>query len=145
MTVRNDDSFNLNRFTIAQEDVYDTALSELRSGLKQSHWMWFIFPQINGLGTSDTSIFYAIKSLEEAKHFLQHSVLGKRLVECTETVLALDNRSARDIFGYIDETKFKSSMTLFACVLAPGSLFDLALEKYFHGERDQRTLQLLKN
>ena len=144
-TISRDDPFDLNRFTSAQERVYGTVLAELKSGRKRSHWIWFIFPQIEGLGHSSTSQFYAIKSIEEARRYLKHPVLGARLVECAETVLAVEGRSVSDIFGYPDDMKLKSSMTLFASVTEDtNSVFVRVLEKYFHGERDERTLQLLK-
>jgi uncharacterized protein (DUF1810 family) len=139
------DPFDLHRFTSAQEGVYDTALSELRSGRKRTHWIWFIFPQIDGLGHSSTSIYYAIKSIEEARQYLKHPVLGARLSECAKTVLAVEGRTVSDIFGYPDDMKLKSSMTLFASVAEdPDSVFVKVLEKYFRGERDDRTLQLLE-
>ncbi len=144
-TISRDDPFDLNRFMSAQERVYGTVLAELKSGRKRSHWIWFIFPQIEGLGHSPTSQFYAIKSIEEARRYLKHPVLGARLVECAETVLAVEGRSVADIFGYPDDMKLKSSMTLFASVTEDtNSVFVRVLEKYFHGERDERTLQLLK-
>ncbi|HEY8160534.1 MAG TPA: DUF1810 domain-containing protein [Methylobacter sp.] len=137
------DTFDLNRFMNAQESVYDSAFAELRSGRKRTHWMWYIFPQIDGLGHSATSKRYAIKSLEEARQYLNHPVLGKRLLECAEAVFAVEGRSASEIFGYPDDLKLKSSMTLFAYVAAPGSVFSRILDKYFNGERDALTLQLL--
>ena len=144
-TISRDDPFDLNRFKSAQERVYGTVLAELKSGRKRSHWIWFIFPQIEGLGHSSTSQFYAIKSIEEARRYLKHPVLGARLVECAETVLGVEGRSVSDIFGYPDDMKLKSSMTLFASVTEDtNSVFVRVLEKYFHGERDERTLQLLK-
>jgi uncharacterized protein (DUF1810 family) len=138
------DTFDLNRFTIAQQNIYDSALAELRSGRKRTHWMWYIFPQIDGLGHSTTSKHYAIKSLEEARQYLNHPVLGKRLLECAEAVYAVEGRSVSEIFGYPDNLKLKSSMTLFASVAAPGSVFFRVLDKYFNGERDALTLQLLE-
>ena len=119
-------------------------LSELKSGKKRSHWIWFIFPQIDGLGWSSTSVFYAIKSEEEARAYLNHPVLGARLRECVKTILTLDGRSALEIFGFIDEKKFKSSMTLFAYISGQNSLFHQALKKYFDNQQDNRTLDLLK-
>ncbi len=142
-TIGRNDPFDLNRFTSAQEGVYGTALAELRSGRKRTHWIWFIFPQIDGLGHSSTSQYYAIKSVEEARRFLDHPVLGARLLQCAETVLAVEGRSVSDIFGYPDDMKLKSSMTLFASVAEDPSVFVRVLEKYFRGERDERTLQLL--
>lgn len=139
------DPYELKRFITAQEGVYPRVLAELRSGQKQSHWMWFIFPQIEGLGHSSTSVYYSVKSIDEAHAFLNHPVLGARLLECTEAVLAVEGRNAAQIFGYPDDMKLKSSMTLFAAVSDDAaSIFDRVLDKYFHGERDVRTLQLLK-
>ena len=140
-----DDSFALSRFISAQERVYDRVLTELRSGQKRSHWMWFIFPQIDGLGHSPTTKLYSIKSMEEARQYLNHSILGTRLLECAEAALATEGRSVSEIFGYPDDLKLKSCMTLFAAVADPGSVFDRVLDKYFHGQRDDRTLQLIEN
>jgi uncharacterized protein (DUF1810 family) len=138
-----DDPYDLTRFTTAQEDIYNSALAELMRGQKRTHWMWFIFPQIYGLGYSATSKHYAIKSIEEARQYLNHPVLGTRLLECTEAVLAVEGRSASEIFGYPDDLKLKSSMTLFASVAGPSSVFVRVLEKYYDGEQDAKTLQLL--
>jgi uncharacterized protein (DUF1810 family) len=138
-----DDPFDLNRFVEAQGGIYDTALAELRNGKKRSHWMWFVFPQIAGLGFSPTSRMYAIKSLEEARAYLNHPVLGPRLRECAEAVLAVEGSSASAIFGYPDDMKLKSSMTLFACVEGSDPVFARVLDKYFDGEQDSKTLQLL--
>ncbi len=135
--------YDLNRFVSAQEGVYDRALVEVRSGLKRSHWMWYIFPQIDGLGFSPTTKHYAIKSLEEARQYLGHPVLGSRLKECAEAVMSVQGKSAADIFGYPDDRKLQSSMTLFARVSEPGSVFERVLEKYYQGKRDQRTLQIV--
>jgi len=137
------DTFDLNRFTSAQENSYDSALAELRSGRKRTHWMWYIFPQIDGLGHSATAKHYAIKSQEEARQYLNHPVLGQRLLECAEAVFAIEGRSAAEIFGYPDNLKLKSSMTLFAYVAPPGSVFSRVLDKYFNGEQDTLTLQIL--
>lgn len=137
------DPFDLARFVSAQERSYDTALAELRSGQKRTHWMWYIFPQIDGLGHSPTAKFYAIKSPEEARQYLEHPVLGPRLRACAEAVLSVERRSASEIFGFPDDLKLKSSMTLFASVDKPGAVFVRVLDKYFHGEHDQRTLDLL--
>ena len=141
-TVGRDDPFDLSRFTSAQEGVYDSVLAELRNGRKRTHWMWYIFPQIEGLGHSSTSRYYAIKSIEEAQQYLSHHVLGIRLLECAEAVFAVDGKLISEIFGYPDDLKLKSSMTLFARVADPHSMFDRILDKYFHGERDVRTLHL---
>ena len=142
-TANRGDPFNLNRFKSAQDSIYDAVLAELRSGQKRSHWMWYIFPQIDGLGYSTTSKYYAIKSVEEARQYLNHPVLGPRLLECAEAVLAVEGRTISEILGYPDDLKLKSSMTLFECVSDPHSVFALILYKYFHGERDIRTLQML--
>ena len=140
-----DDPFDLDRFISAQERVYDRVLTELRSGQKRSHWMWFFFPQIDGLGHSSTTKHYSIKTMEEARQYLNHSILGTRLLECAEAVLVTEGRSISEIFGYPDDLKLKSSMTLFAAVADPGSVFDRVLDKYFGGQRDKRTLQLIEN
>ncbi len=138
------DPHDLNRFLSAQEGVYEMALSELKDGRKRTHWMWFIFPQIDGLGYSPTARRYSIKSKEEASQYLTHPVLGKRLLECTEAVLALRGGSVSEILGYPDDLKFKASMTLFEQVAGPGSVFSSALDRYCHGERDEATLRLLE-
>ncbi len=131
----------LTRFTKAQEGIYDTALTELKNGHKASHWIWFIFPQIARLGRSSTAQYYAIRNKEEAIEYLNHPILGSRLMECTQAVLAVEGRTLSQIFGYPDDMKFKSSMTLFAAVSDEGSVFEQALEKYCHGERDGRTME----
>ena len=138
-----DDPYDLHRFVRAQEAVYDTALSEIRDGRKQSHWMWYIFPQLDGLAASSTSKYYAIKSEAEARAYLAHQVLGPRLQKCADSVLQIEGRSAVEIFGSPDDAKLRSCATLFACMSPPGSVFDRLLDKYFRGERDERTLQLL--
>ena len=137
------DPYDLNRFISAQEGVYDRALAELRGGLKRSHWMWYIFPQIEGLGHSPTTRLYSIKSLEEARQYLAHPVLGARLAECAEAVLGVQGHSASDIFGHPDDWKLQSSMTLFALVSNPGSVFERVLDKYYGGKQDSRTLQIV--
>ena len=137
------DPFDLSRFINAQEGIYDRALAELRDGLKRSHWMWYIFPQVEGLGHSPTTRRYSIKSLEEARHYLAHPVLGQRLKESAEAVLAVQGRSAADIFGHPDDWKLQSSMTLFELVSGPESVFGRILEKYYQGKRDTRTLQIV--
>ena len=137
------DPFDLSRFINAQEGIYDRALAELRDGLKRSHWMWYIFPQVEGLGHSPTTRRYSIKSLEEARHYLAHPVLGQRLKESAEAVLAIQGRSAADIFGHPDDWKLQSSMTLFELVSGPESVFGRILEKYYQGKRDTRTLQIV--
>ncbi len=137
------DAFNLQRFVDAQAPVYDNVRRELRAGCKTSHWMWFIFPQIQGLGHSPTARMYAISGRGEAKAYLQHPILGPRLVECTNLVNAVETKSADDIFGYPDDLKFRSSMTLFAEVSPDNPVFVDALDKYFGGEPDQLTLDRL--
>ncbi|HEX9116918.1 MAG TPA: DUF1810 domain-containing protein [Anaerolineae bacterium] len=138
------DPFDLERFVSAQEGVYGGALAELRSGRKRTHWMWFVFPQIDGLGHSPISKHYAIKNLAEARAYLDHPVLGPRLRECADAVLAVRGHSAAELFGYPDDLKLKSSMTLFAQVAERGSAFGRVLEKYFGGEQDANTLRLLR-
>ncbi len=137
------DPNQLNRFVRAQQDDYEQALSEIRAGDKRSHWMWYIFPQIDGLGSSSTARHYAIKSLDEAKAYLDHPILGPRLLECAEAVVRVEDRSAADIFGFPDDLKLRSCATLFACVSPPGSVFERLLEKYYGRERDGKTLRLL--
>jgi uncharacterized protein (DUF1810 family) len=138
-----DDPYHLSRFVLAQQDDSQQALAEIRSGKKRTHWMWYIFPQLDGLAFSSTSKYYAIKSIDEAKAYLEHPILGPRLLECAEAVVGVEGRSAREIFGSPDDLKLKSCATLFACVSPPGSVFDRLMEKYYRGERDQKTLQLL--
>ena len=137
------DPHDLNRFVLAQQGDYERALSELERGRKRSHWMWYIFPQLDGLAFSSTSKRYAIKSIEEARAYLDHSILGPRLLKCAEVVLHIEGRSAREIFGSPDDLKLRSSVTLFAQVSEPDSVFDRLLEKYYQGERDDKTLRLL--
>jgi uncharacterized protein (DUF1810 family) len=137
------DPYDLARFVQAQAGTYDRAIAEIRSGHKRSHWMWFIFPQIDGLGFSETAKRYAVKSLAEAEAYLRHPVLGPRLVECAEAALGVEGRSAYDIFGSPDDLKLRSCATLFACVTPAGSVFDRLLAKYYQGERDEKTLRLL--
>ena len=137
------DVYNLHRFLDAQERVYDIVVDELRAGRKSSHWIWFIFPQVAGLGRSGTAQQFAIGSLDEAKAYLQHPVLGSRLRECTQLVLNVEGRSAEEIFGYPDYLKFRSCMTLFLTAAHDNTLFKSALLKYFDGKPDQLTLDLL--
>jgi uncharacterized protein (DUF1810 family) len=139
------DPYDLKRFISAQEGVYDRALAELRGGQKRSYWMWYIFPQIDGLGHSPTTRLYSIKSLEEARQYLAHPVLGARLVECAEAVLAVQGQSASDIFGHPDDWKLQSSMTLFKLVSGSRSVFESVLDKYYQGKQDSRTLQIVGN
>jgi len=127
------DPFHLDRFVSAQQSVYPRVLVELAAGRKQTHWMWFIFPQRSGLGSSPTSVHFAISSLDEARAYLAHPVLGPRLVECTGLVLACEGRTIRQIFGSPDDLKFHSSMSLFAEAAPAGSVFHRSLEKFFRG------------
>lgn len=136
------DPFDLERFLKAQEPVFRAVLTELGHGRKQSHWMWFVFPQIAGLGFSAMSQRYAIGSRAEAKAYLAHPVLGPRLIECTRLVLAVQGRTINAILGAPDDAKFRSSMTLFGAV-SNDPVFDEALAKYFAGERDDATLEIL--
>jgi len=156
VTTTAEDPFHLERFVEAQSGIYSAAMSELRSGKKYHHWMWFIFPQIAGLGFSSMTSFYAVKSLDEAKAYLSHPLLGYRLEECTDALLALDGFSASEIFGYPDDLKFCSSMTLFDVVATDDSMlkdtltlnntqvFKDALTKYCGGRRDEKTLALIQ-
>ena len=137
------DPFDLQRFVDAQAPVYEQVRRELKVGRKQSHWMWFIFPQIAGLGQSPMSVRFAIASLDEAKAYLAHPVLGPRLTECARLTLDLEARTARDIFGSIDEMKFRSSMTLFARAAPDEAAFQRCLDKYFAGSPDPATLARL--
>ena len=137
------DAYNLHRFLDAQERVYETVLAELRAGRKSSHWIWFIFPQIIGLGHSGMAQQFAIASLDEAKAYLQHPVLGPRLRECTQLVLDVNGRSAEEIFPYPDHLKFRSCMTLFLTAAIDNALFKDALLKYFDGKLDQLTMNVL--
>lgn len=138
-----DDPFDLSRFVEAQQPVYEQVCAELREGRKRSHWIWFIFPQLRGLGHSPTAQFFAIRSRAEAGAYLRHSVLGARLRECTALVNAVEGRAVGDIFGFPDDLKFRSSITLFAEVAPEETVFRQALDKYFEGEPDERTVELL--
>ena len=137
------DPFQLQRFIDAQVGVYERALAELQAGSKRTHWMWFIFPQLDGLGHSATAQFYGIKGLDEARAYVAHPTLGPRLHECVAAILAVDGRTAHDVFGSPDDLKLCSSLTLFEQVAGPGSNFSQALEKYYSGRRDPGTLRLL--
>ncbi len=133
----------LQRFVDAQNPVFEQVCVELRQGRKQTHWMWFIFPQIKGLGTSQMATKFAISSRQEAEAYLKHSVLGPRLRECTRLVNQVERRSVNQIFGYPDDLKFRSSMTLFASTSCENAIFKDALQKYFGGEPDRSTLERL--
>ena len=137
------DPYSLQRFVEAQEGVIDDVLAELRAGQKRTHWMWFIFPQIRGLGHSPIAQQFAISSLQEAQAYLQDPVLGARLRECTQLVNAIEGRSISQIFGFPDDVKFRSCMTLFAHATSDIRIFQDALEKYFNGERDPATVRRL--
>lgn len=136
-------TYDLERFVQAQEGVYQYALAELRHGEKRTHWMWFVFPQLAGLGRSSMARRYAIADLAEAEAYLRHPVLGARLIECAEAVLAVEGRSAREIMGSPDDVKLRSSATLFQRVSAPGSVFERLIEQYFDRRGDERTVELL--
>ena len=142
MTSAND-PHNLQRFVDAQNAVFEQVCAELREGQKQGHWMWFIFPQLRGLGNSEVAIHFAITSRDEAQMYLKHSVLGPRIRECTRLVNLVEGRLINQIFGYPDDLKFRSSMTLFAMSTSENKIFNDALQKYFCGEPDRLTLERL--
>jgi uncharacterized protein (DUF1810 family) len=135
----------LKRFIDAQESSYAIALSEIKSGRKRSHWMWYVFPQIKGLGFSETSMFYAIKDIEEAEAFLQHPILGHRLIEISKELLKLESNNAHQILGSPDDVKLHSSMTLFSSTPGASPVFEDVLRKFFNGEKDDKTLQILRD
>ena len=139
-----EDPFDLRRFVEAQEAVYPRVCAELRQGYKQSHWMWFIFPQARGLGSSPTAQRFAISGGDEARAYLRHPILGGRLRECTQLVLDIEGRATREIFGRPDDLKFRSCMTLFAHTTADNTLYRSALQRYFGGASDALTLGLLE-
>jgi uncharacterized protein (DUF1810 family) len=136
-----DDRYDLERFVTAQRDDYERALSEIMNGRKRSHWMWYIFPQIGGLGSSAMSRRYAIKNQAEARAYLDHAVLGPRLLACVEALLSLEGRSVEQIFGFPDDRKLRSCATLFATISPSGSVFHRLLERYFQGKPDAATLR----
>lgn len=138
------DTFDLNRFIDAQRGVYPDVLEELRSGRKRSHWMWFIFPQLAGLGHSETARFYAISGAAAATAYLNNQLLGARLLECTRTVLEHSGQSARAMFGTPDDMKLRSCMTLFASVAPEQVRFQQVLDRFFDGESDAKTIALLE-
>jgi uncharacterized protein (DUF1810 family) len=138
------DPHDLARFVLAQQGTYERALAEIANGDKRSHWMWYVFPQLAGLGASATSRKYAIKSLAEAQAYLRHEILGPRLVACAEAALAVEGRSALQIFGSTDELKLRSSATLFTQIAPSGSVFHRLLDKCFAGQADEATLQILR-
>ncbi|ABQ06579.1 DUF1810 domain-containing protein [Flavobacterium johnsoniae] len=136
--------YDLHRFIEAQSKTYDDALREIQNGKKQTHWMWFIFPQIKGLGFTDYNIFYGIENLHEAQRYYDHPVLGKRLVEITNALLEIENKSALEIMGKPDERKLRSCMTLFSLLPNASACFLHVLKKYYDGERDERTIEILR-
>ncbi|KKC23804.1 DUF1810 domain-containing protein [Sphingomonas sp. SRS2] len=136
-------SFDLERFVTAQDPVFDTALAEIRRGQKRSHWMWFVFPQLAGLGRSAMAQHYAIASIEEARAYLDHRLLGERLRSCVEALQDLDGGTAETVFGEIDALKLRSSLTLFAAA-GGGRLFEAALDRWFDGRHDEATRALLE-
>ena len=138
-------SNTLNRFLKAQETDYPVALSEIKNGKKQSHWMWYIFPQIHGLGFSETSKFYEIKNIQEAEDFLNDSVLGSRLIEICNELLKLKTNDAHKIFGSPDDVKLRSSMTLFSSLNNADLVFKTVLDKFFNGQVDKKTVRILKD
>lgn len=138
-----DDPYNLQRFVDAQDPVYADVVNELTDGRKRTHWMWFVFPQLTGLGSSPTAQLFSISALKEAQAYLRHPVLGERLREATSLANRVNGRSVEDIFGYPDYLKFRSSMTLFARATDENDPFDEALRKYFGGKPDPDTLRLL--
>ena len=135
---------DLNRFIQAQEADFPIALSEIKNGRKKSHWMWYIFPQIKGLGLSQTSIYYAISDIEEAENYLNHPILGSRLIEISNELLKLDSKDALSIFGSPDDLKLKSSMTLFSQIEKTNPVFQLVLDRFFKGEKDKQSMQIIK-
>ena len=137
-------NYDLDRFVKAQAYDYDAALREIRSGRKRSHWMWYIFPQMQGLGFSSTAQYYGIRDLEEAKAYMAHPVLGSRLTEISEALLGLDTCDPSAVMGYPDDLKLRSCMTLFEQAAPEQPVFGRVLEKYYAGRRDSRTLELMK-
>jgi uncharacterized protein (DUF1810 family) len=140
MQVRAEDRYNLQRFVDAQQSVIASVLAELRQGRKRGHWIWFIFPQLKGLGHSANSEYFGIDFAQEAAAYLKHPILGPRLIECTQLVNAVEGRSAEDIFGDIDAVKFRSSMTLFTNATQDNQIFIAAIDKYFAGDFDPLTV-----
>jgi uncharacterized protein (DUF1810 family) len=145
MTDALSDPHDLARFVEAQAGAFEAAIAELRAGEKQGHWMWFVFPQVAGLGFSSTAQRYAIRSRAEAEAYLAHPMLGPRLAECAEALLSVQGRSAERIMGYPDYLKLQSSMSLFTEISAPGSVFERVLLKYYGGEKDPKTVDFLRN
>ena len=138
------DKFNLNRFVEAQTNSYEAAMNELSQGKKMGHWIWYIFPQIEGLGSTDMTKLYSIKSTQEASAYLEHPLLGKRLVESCEILLSLNATSISEVMGFPDDLKLRSSMTLFEYVSLPNSIFSKVLIRYFDNELDETSIKLIK-
>lgn len=138
-------AYNLNRYLEAQQNNYPKALAEIKNGKKQSHWMWFIFPQIAGLGFTDYNIFYAIINIEEATQYLNHPILGQRLIEMSKELLKIENKTALEIMGKPDTKKLKSCMTLFSLLPNTDSVFKSVLDKFYKGETDDKTISILKS
>jgi uncharacterized protein (DUF1810 family) len=138
------ESYDLERFVEAQEGVYEEVIAELKRGSKTGHWMWYIFPQIKGLGISEISERYSISSIDEATAYVEHPILGGRLKECTQLVMEVDGKLAQEIFGYPDYLKFRSCMTLFSQATQDNQLFEDALTKYFEDKHDPKTLDILR-
>ena len=138
------DQFNLKRFIKAQSSSYETAMNELSSGNKTGHWIWYIFPQIDGLGSTDMTKLYSIKNVQEASAYLEHPILGKRLIESCEILLNLDAPSISDVMGFPDDLKLRSSMTLFEYVSEPKSIFKKVLIRYFDNDLDEASLDIIK-
>ena len=136
--------YDLSRFIKAQERDYEAALSEIKSGHKRSHWIWYIFPQVKGLGFSSTSEFYGIDGLEEAKAYIENDVLRERLIDISEALLGLESSDAGEVMGYPDDLKLRSSMTLFAEATPEIDVFQRVLDKFFDGKKDQRTIELIR-
>ena len=139
------DQYNLNRFIEAQMTTYEGAMLELARGRKESHWIWYVFPQIEGLGRSDTAKLYSIKSLEESRAYLEHPVLGQRLIEACEILLSLKDASMDEVMGFPDDLKLLSSMTLFEALSDSSSIFTKIIEIYFDDERDEASLEIIKS
>jgi uncharacterized protein (DUF1810 family) len=135
---------DIKRFIHGQENMYPQAVKELQNGKKISHWMWFIFPQIDGLGFSSISKYYSIKTIAEAKEYIMHPLLGKRLLECSDIILNIEGKSAENIFGYPDNLKLHSSITLFSFIHPESTIFPNVFKKYFKNKKDQKTLDILK-
>ena len=135
----------IERFVEAQQNVYNQALNEINNGKKQSHWMWFVFPQIRGLGFTDFNVYYGIKDLKEAQQYLSDPILGERLIEISQAVLSQEGKTALEIFGNPDQRKLKSSMTLFSQIQNTSPVFQKVLEKYYQGSLDEKTMAILQS